>query len=86
MDPFKIIRHPHMSEKSVSLIEKENKVVFVVERKMGKKEIKEAIEKMFDVKIDSINTEITFKGEKKAYVKLKPEYKALDVATKLGLV
>jgi len=86
MDPFKIIRHPHMSEKSVSLIEKENKIVFIVDRKVNKKQIKDAVEKLFEVKVDKINTEITFKGEKKAYVKLKPEFKALDVATKLGIV
>lgn len=86
MDPFKIIRYPHMSEKSVSLIERENKIVFIVNRKATKKQIKEAVEKLFEVKVDKINTEITFKGEKKAYVKLRPEYKALDVATKLGMV
>jgi large subunit ribosomal protein L23 len=86
MDPFKILKHPHLSEKSVSLIERENKIVFIVERKASKKQIKEAIEKTFEIKVDRINTEITFKGEKKAYIKLKPEFKAMDVATKLGMV
>ncbi len=86
MDPFKILKHPYMSEKSVGLIEKENKIVFIVDRKADKKQIKEAIEKTFEVKVDRVNTEITFKGEKKAYIKLKPEYKAMDVATKLGMV
>ena len=86
MDPFKILKHPHLSEKSVSLIEKENKIVFIVDRKASKKQIKEAIEKTFEVKVDKINTEITFKGEKKAYIRLKPEFKAMDVATKLGMV
>ncbi len=86
MDPFKILKYPHLSEKAVSLIEKENKIVFIVDRKADKKQIKEAIEKMFEVKVDRINTEITLKGEKKAYIKLKPEFKAMDVATKLGMV
>ena len=58
----------------------------MVDRKADKKQIKEAIEKVFEVKVDKINTEITADGEKKAYIKLKPEYKALDVATKLGMV
>jgi len=75
-----------MTEKSVAVIEKENKIVFVVARKANKKQIKEAFEKVFEVKVDKINTEITLKGEKKAFIKLKPEFKAGDVAVKLGIV
>jgi len=86
MDPYKILRYPYMTEKSVGLIEKENKIVFIVDRKANKKQIKEAFEKLFEVKVERINTEITLKGEKKAFIKLKPEYKAGDVAVKLGIV
>lgn len=86
MDPFKILRYPYMTEKSVAVIEKENKIVFVVARKANKKQIKEAFEKVFEVKVDNVNTEITLKGEKKAFIKLKPEFKAGDVAIKLGIV
>jgi len=86
MDPFKILKYAHMTEKSVGLIEKENKIVFIVDRKSDKKQIKEAFEKAFEVKVDKINTEITFQGEKKAVIKLKPEFKARDVAVKLGMV
>jgi large subunit ribosomal protein L23 len=86
MDPFKIIQYPYVTEKTVNLIEKENKIVFVVSRNADKKQIKEAVEKLFDVKVDKINTLIDMKGRKKAFVKLKPEYRAIDVATKLGLI
>ncbi len=86
MDPHKILRYPYATEKSVGLIEKENKIVFIVERKATKKEIKEAFEKMFEVKVQSINTQISLKGEKKAFIKLKPEFKAADVALKLGII
>jgi large subunit ribosomal protein L23 len=86
MDPHKILKYSYMTEKSVGLIEKENKIVFIVERKASKKQIKEAFEKMFDVKVDKINTLITLKGNKKAFIKLKPEYSASDVAVKLGIV
>ena len=86
MDPYRILKHPHISERSVTMIEKENKIVFIVDRKADKKQIKEAIEKVFEVRVEKINTEITADGEKKAYIKLKPEFKALDVATKLGMV
>ena len=75
-----------MTEKSTALIEKENKIVFIVDQKATKKQIKEAFEKLFEVKVEKINTTITAKGEKKAFIKLKPKFKAIDVATKLGMV
>jgi len=85
-DPWKILLYPHMSEKSVGLVEKENKIVFIVDRKANKKQIKEAFEKAFNVKVEKVNTVITMTGEKKAYIKLKPEYKAIDIAVRLGMV
>jgi large subunit ribosomal protein L23 len=75
-----------MTEKSISLVERENKIVFIVDRKADKKAVKEAFEKVFEVKVDKINSEIMPSGEKKAYIKLKPEFKASDVATKLGII
>ena len=86
MDPWKILKYPHTTEKSVSLIEKENKIVFVVERKATKQQIKAAVEQVFKVKVQKVTTAITMQGEKKAYVKLAPEFKAIDVAVKLGIL
>ena len=86
MDPWKILKYPHMTEKSIALVERENKLVFIVEKNADKKQIKEAFEKVFEVKVDKINTEITLKGDKKAFIKLKPEFKAGDVAIKLGII
>ena len=86
MDPWKILKHPYLTEKSITLVEKENKIVFVVERKATKQQIKEAFEKVFEVKVEKVNTEITLDGMKKAFIKLKPEFKAGDVAVKLGIV
>jgi large subunit ribosomal protein L23 len=86
MDPWKILRYPYLTEKSTDLVEKENKIVFIVDRKANKKQIKEAFEKVFEVKVDKVNVEIMRSGEKKAFIKLKPEYKAGDVAIKLGIV
>jgi len=86
MDPWKILKYPYLTEKSISLVEQENKIVFVVDRKSTKKQIKEAFEKAFEVKVEKVNTEIMFTGEKKAFIKLKPEFKAGDVAIKLGII
>jgi large subunit ribosomal protein L23 len=86
MDPWKILKHPYLTEKSITLVEKENKIIFVVDRKASKQQIKEAFEKVFEVKVERINTEITLDGLKKAFIKLKPEFKAGDIAVKLGIV
>lgn len=86
MDPWKILLYPYLTEKAVGMIDRENKITFVVSRRAKKREIKEAFEKVFGVKVEKINTMIDYKGRKKAIIKLKPEFKARDVAAKLGIV
>ncbi len=85
MEPIEIILHPDITEKAMKLIEAENKLTFVVNRKAGKNDIKSAIEKLYEVKVASVNTLVTTTGLKKAYVKLTPDFKAEDVATKMGI-
>ncbi|MBI5253755.1 MAG: 50S ribosomal protein L23 [Euryarchaeota archaeon] len=80
-----IIIHPDVTEKSMKLVESENKLVFVVSRDASKSEIKTAVEKLYEVKVADVNTSVTPRGVKKAYVKLTPEYKAEEVATRIGI-
>ena len=82
---YKIIIRPLITEKTFDLIERENKLVFIVNRKANKNQIKKAIEKLHNVKVIKVNTMITPKGEKKAFVKLHPEYSAQDIAIDLGI-
>jgi len=84
-DASKIIKRPYSTEKTFSLIEGENKLVFIVDEKASKRAIKDAVEILYDVKVDSLNTVNTISG-KKAYVKLSKENPATDLATRLGLV
>jgi ribosomal protein uL23 len=81
-----IIKYPLSTEKSIRLMESENKLVFIVDPKAAKDEIKKAIEAQFNVKVVAVNTSNDFKGRKKAYVKFSPETPAIDLATKLGLM
>jgi ribosomal protein uL23 len=81
-----IIKYPLSTEKSIRLMESQNKIVFIVDPKAHKADIKKAIEEKFNVKIVSINTLNDFKGRKKAYVKFSDETPAIDLATKLGLM
>ena len=80
------IHYPLLSEKSVGLIEKENKIVFVVAPDATKEEVRSEIESEYEVKIKKINMVNTTKGEKKAYIKLAPENSAVDLATKLKIL
>ncbi|MAF51096.1 MAG: 50S ribosomal protein L23 [Nanoarchaeota archaeon] len=86
MEPYKVIKNPLSTEKAVRLMESENKLLFVVDQKAGKVEVKEAIEKLFSVKVVKVNILNDVKGRKKAYVKLSHETPAIDVATELGLM
>ncbi len=85
-DPYNLIKNPLSTEKAVRLMESENKLLFVVDKKADKVEIKDAIEKLFNVKVVKVNTLNDVKGRKKAYVKLSQETPAIDVATELGLM
>ncbi len=85
-DPWKVLIYPHLAEKSINMVELENKLVFIVKKNATKSQIKEAVENGFNVKVLSVNVEITMKGQKKAYVKLPPEHSAADIATRLGMI
>lgn len=80
------IKYPLSTEKSIRLMESENKLIFIVERKSTKHEIKSDIETLFKVKVIKVNTLITPQGTKKAYIKFSDETPAIELATKLGLM
>ncbi len=83
---WSILKFPHLSEKSISNIEMQNKIIFIVKPGSKRSEIKKAVESMFEVKVDKVNMNTNAKGDKKAFVKLKPDYSALDIATRLGMM
>jgi large subunit ribosomal protein L23 len=86
MDPHAVILHPIMTEVTSRLMETENKLVFIVDIKADKKEIRRAVEDLYEVRIRDVNVMITPKGEKKAFVRLDPEFNATDIAIKLGVL
>lgn len=86
MDPYKIIKYPFATEKSIKIMEAENKLIFCIDQKATKKDVKDAIEKMFKVKVIKVNTLVDHRGKKRAFVKLSIETPAIDIATQLGLM
>ncbi len=86
MDLHTVIKHPVSTERSLRLMQEENKLIFVVDEKANKQLVKQAVEKVFNTKVSRVNTLRTSKGEKRAYVQFAQGVSALDIATNLGLM
>ncbi len=85
LDLSNVVRAPVVSEKSTVLADTENRFVFKVQKAATKKQIKNAVENLFDVEVESVQV-LNVIGKKKrfgkimgkrvdwkkAYVKLKP--------------
>ncbi|HJX49979.1 MAG TPA: 50S ribosomal protein L23 [Candidatus Nanoarchaeia archaeon] len=80
-----ITLRPLITEKAVMLIESNNVLTFETEKERNKDEIKKEVESTLSVKVDKIQTLIK-DNKKYAYVKLKKEFPAMDLATKLGMI
>jgi large subunit ribosomal protein L23 len=92
-DVFSVIRRPIITEKGLDLKEDKSTLCFEVNVHANKREVKEAVEKLFKVKVASVNTSNFFGKErrrgrysgykpdwKKAYVRLKPGEKMIEYA------
>jgi len=71
-------------EKTMMIMEKDNALQFAVNMSANKKEIREALEEMFDIKVVKVSTKISKKG-KIAVAKLSPEYEAEDIGMRIGI-
>ena len=84
--PFSILRKPRITEKAAHASAESNCVIFDVHPKAGKLEIKNAVEKIFDVKVASVRT-AQFKGKYKRVGKhqgIQPNFKKAYVSLKEG--
>ncbi|MFH1403918.1 MAG: 50S ribosomal protein L23 [Candidatus Altiarchaeota archaeon] len=86
MNPHEIILYPLMGEKATTLREKANTLTFIVNKKSGKKEVKNAVEEMLNVKVVSVNVMHTTDGKKKAHVKIDSSQSAEEIASQLGVL
>ena len=85
MDLYSIIIKPHVTEKTMNLIDENNEITFVVRRTANKKQIKRAFEELYEEEVEKVNTHITPKGEKVAYIKLVEEEMAEELAVRIGV-
>ena len=93
VDPFEIIILPWFTEKNlearrvadpdIGYVQNNNRIEFIVHREATKRQIKQAVEELFEVKVAKVNTRITITG-KHASVRLAEGYDAEEAALKLG--
>ena len=80
-----ILLKPYITEKTFNLIEKENKLTFIVSDRASKMDIISALMILYEVEAAEVNTYRTIHG-KKALLRFKETEGARNLATTLGLV
>ncbi|KAK2094606.1 60S ribosomal protein L23A [Saguinus oedipus] len=86
LDHYSIIEFPLTTESAMKKIEDNSTLVLTVNVKASKHQIKQAVNKLDHMEVAKVKTFIRPGGEKTAYVPLAPDYDALDVAYKIGII
>ena len=81
-----ILKYPVSSEKAIRMLESDNVISFVVDIRATRSKVKREIENKFNVKVKDLRIVISPEGKKRAYITLKKNYPAIDIATQLGLM
>jgi large subunit ribosomal protein L23 len=79
------LHHPLVTEKAMNEMDFDNKLQFVVDLDATKPEVAEAVSERYDVAVESVNTQVTPQGEKKATVRLHEDDEAQEVASRIGV-
>ncbi|MGQ0534888.1 MAG: 50S ribosomal protein L23 [Methanobacteriota archaeon] len=85
VDPYDVILSPVVTEKTMTSMERENKIEFRVRIDATKSQVKHAVEEMFKVKVVSVNTRVTMTGEKHATIKFPEDVKADEIGMRIGI-
>ncbi len=81
-----VLQYPIATEKALNITETGNTIIYVVDNVSDKNTIKKEFENTFKVKVERVNTVTGPDNIKRAYIKLKKEFLASDIAKKLKLV
>lgn len=85
-DKYSIVKYPLSSESAIKTIEDQNTLVFIVDKRARKPAIRKACKELYNITVSKVNTLITPKGNKKAYVVLSKAHDALEIANKIGIM
>lgn len=86
LDAYKIIVSPIATETAIKKVEDGNILVFQVDLKANKHQIKSAVKELYDVDVLYVNTLVRPNGTKKAYIRLTADHDALDIANRIGYI
>ena len=86
LDKFSIVQYPLTTESAMKKIEDNNTLVFIVDKRANKNQIKASVKDLYDIDVAKINTLIRPDGRKKAFVHLAQDHDALEVANKIGII
>lgn len=86
LDAYKIIQSPIATETAMKKVEDGNILVFQVDLKSNKHQIKAAVKELYEVDVEYVHTLIRPNGTKKAYIRLTADHDALDVANRIGYI
>eukprot|EP00178_Gracilaria_changii_P009351 TRINITY_DN27382_c0_g1_i1.p1 TRINITY_DN27382_c0_g1~~TRINITY_DN27382_c0_g1_i1.p1 ORF type:complete len:151 (+),score=26.33 TRINITY_DN27382_c0_g1_i1:17-469(+) len=86
MDKFAIIKHPWTTESAMNKVEENNTLTFITDPRSNKRQIRAAVESLYNIKVAKVNTLIRPDGKKKAYIRLDRAHKAIEVANKIGIL
>ena len=89
MDAYNIIKHPLTTESAMTKIEENNTLVLIVHTRCNKyqnNQISLSVKKLYEINVAKVNNLIRPDGQKKAYVRLAPDYDALDVANNIVII
>jgi large subunit ribosomal protein L23 len=81
-----LLKYPFVTEKAMMLLERENKLQFLVRREATKEQIKREIERAFEKEVTAVRTVMTMKGEKKAIISFADEKAAEEILSRLGIM
>lgn len=83
---LKLLKTPRLTEKSVRQKELHNQVTFLVEKSANKIEIKKAVESLFKVKVEAVNTVNVLGKDKRMgrYMGKRPDWKKAIITLKEG--
>ena len=92
MKPHEVLSHPYVPEKTLIMLlgtpaqdlKDGNRLEFQVDRRANKTQIKKAVEEIFEVKVEQVNTFVRKDG-KHAIIKLKPEFPAEEIGMRIGV-
>ncbi|KAJ3269166.1 60S ribosomal protein L23A [Terramyces sp. JEL0728] len=86
LDQYSVIKFPLATESAMKKIEYDNTIVFICDVRSNKRQIKDALKRLYDIEVANVNTLIRPDGKKKAFVRFPADVEATEVASRIGLM